>query len=122
MDNISSDEIKRQIIKSVNTSPLKKKMNDRPPGITIGEQIEIGNELEKITKMPGWAIAEQYMLDKMNLIGLAIQDGSDVNRGVAKAFIEFMQWINLCIQRKDKILQEERTKHETKNVSKDEAA
>jgi len=121
MDNISSDEIKRQIIKSVNTSPLKKKMNDRPPGITIGEQIEIGNELEKITKTPGWAIAEQYMLDKMNLIGLAIQDGSDVNRGVAKAFIEFMQWINLCIQRKDKILQEERTKHETKNVSKDEA-
>ena len=118
--NLSSDEIKRQIIQSTSTSPLKRRMEERPPGISEGEQVEIGNELERMTKTSGWAIAEQYMLEKMNLVGLATQDGSDINRGIAKAFIEFMQWINLCIQRKNKILEKERLKYETKSVSENE--
>ncbi len=120
MQSLSSDEIKRQILKSVDTSPIKKRMDKSPPGISIGEQIEIGNELDKMTRMGGWAIVEQYMLDKMNLIGLAVQDGSDLNRGIAKAFIELMQWIKLNIDRRNKLLEQEKIKHEAKNVSKDE--
>jgi hypothetical protein len=118
---LSSDEIKRQIIKSTNTSIIKKKMDEKPPGISEDEQIEIGQELEKMTRTPGWAIAEQYMLNKMNLIGLATQNGSDVDKGVAKGFIEFMQWITLCIKRAESILEKEKLKYEAKNVSKDKA-
>ena len=116
---LSSDEIKRQIIKNTDTSPLAKRFK-QAPSITNGEQIEIGMELERVTKMPGWSIAEQYMINRMNLVGLATQDGSDISRGVAKAFIEFMQWIELCIQRKNELLEKENVKHEAKNVPKDE--
>jgi hypothetical protein len=109
-------EIKRQILEQSEKSPVKAKMDANPPGISTGEMIELGNELDRTTKTPGWAILEQYMLSRMNLVGLAVSDGSDLNRGVAKGFIEFMQWIDLVIKRRNKLLEEERSGHETKSV------
>ena len=84
--------------------------------------LEIGNELEKITKAPGWTIIETYMMNRMNLVGLVLQEGvTELSRGVAKGFIELMQYIDLAIRRRNKILEEERLNHEAKNVPEDEA-
>lgn len=117
---INATDIKRQIFQSADSSIVKKHMEKTIPGISIGEQIELGNELEKTTKTGGWTIIEQYMLTKMNLVGLAVTDGSELNRGVAKAFIEMMQWIHLTIQRRNKLLEQEKLKYETETVPENE--
>ena len=118
---LSSADIKRQILISAGSSEIKRKMDKNPPGISEGEQIEMGNDLEAITKMRGWTLIETYMLRQMNLIGLILSDKeSPDQKGIAKAFIELMQWITLVIKRRDDILEKERLKYETKSVSKDE--
>jgi hypothetical protein len=57
----------------------------------------------------------------MNLVGLAMADNPDPDqKGIAKGFIELMQWIQISIQKRDEILEKERHKHEAKTVQKDE--
>ena len=122
MQTIPSAEIKRQILMAADSSPVKKKMDQSPPGISEGEQIEWGNDLEAVTKMRGWVFIESYMMRRMNLIGLVMSDEKDssTQKGVAKAFIELMQWIHLTIKRRDEILEKEKLKYEAKDVSQDE--
>jgi len=119
---LSSAEIKRQIIASAKQSDIKKRMDKAPPGISEGEQIEIGNDLAAVTNHRGWTLIESYMIRRMNLVGLALsnEDNKD-EKGVAKGFIELMQWIQLCIERRDKILEEERLKYgKAQSVQEDE--
>lgn len=114
---ISSSDIKRQILMSAGNSTIKKKMDQNPPGITEGEQIGLGNELEAVTRMKGWTVIESYMLRRMNLIGIVLADETKPDdKGVAKAFIELMQWISLCIKKRDELLEKEKMQHEAKNV------
>ncbi|MHC4158062.1 MAG: hypothetical protein ACYSSO_03195 [Planctomycetota bacterium] len=114
---LSSAEIKREIIKSANTSVVAKRMKKGPPSITEGEQIELGNNLEALTKTTGWAIIEEYMLARMNLVSMAVEDKlDDMRRGVAKGFIEMMQWIHLSIKTKNILIEKERLEHESKNI------
>ena len=118
---LSSAEIKRQILMSAGSSEIKRRMDKNPPGISEGEQIEMGNDLEAITKMRGWTLIESYMLRQMNLVGLVLSDKEQPDqKGIAKAFIELMQWISLVIRRRDEILEKERLKYEAKNVPQDE--
>lgn len=120
---ISSSEIKRQILMSAKDSPIKKKM-DQPAGISEGEQIEMGNRLEDVTRMPGWIYIEAYMLRRMNLVGQVMSnDTKPEDKGFARAYIELMQWIQLSIERKNAILEKEkevRVKHETKGIPEEE--
>jgi len=122
MQTIPSAEIKRQILMAADSSPVKKKMDQSPPGISEGEQVEWGNDLEAVTKMRGWVFIESYMMRRMNLVGLVMSDEKDssTQKGVAKAFIELMQWIHLTIKRRDEILEKEKLKYEAKDVSQDE--
>lgn len=109
---LSSAEIKRQILMGASNSPIKKKM-EQPPGISEGEMIEIGNDLEAVTKHRGWTLVESYMLRRMNLVGLAMSDKPDADqKGIAKGFIELMQWIQLSIMKRDELLNQEMIKHE----------
>ena len=120
---LSGAEIKRQILISAGSSEIKRRMDVNPPGITDGEYIELGNELEKVTKMPGWTMIESYMLRRMNLVGLAFID-DEKNRdqkGIARGYIELMQYIQLMIEKKDSILEKEKLAHETKNVPEDKS-
>jgi len=117
---LAAHEIKRQILAGSSSSPVKSRIDRETPGISSNEMIEIGNELEKTTKTAGWTVIETYMMARMNLVGLATQDGSDIQRGIARAFIELMQYVDLAIKRRNQILEEERAKHEAKNVPKDE--
>ena len=120
---LSSSDIKREIIQNSDTSPFKKKMESVPAGMTEDDQIEIGNALEATTKTGGWAIMEQFMLTRMNVMGMIMDDkSSDISRGIAKGYIEFMQWIDLSVKRKNEIIERERLKYEqnSKSVSKDE--
>ena len=106
---------------SAGNSDIKKRMDQNPQGISDGEFIEIGNDLEAITRMRGWTIIESYMLRVMNLVGLALSEKENPDqKGIARGFIEMMQWIQLSIQRKDEILEKEKQKHVAKSVSKDE--
>ena len=122
MQPIPSAEIKRQILMAADTSIVKKKMDQAPPGISEGEQIEWGNDLEAVTRMRGWILIESYMMRRMNLVGLVMSDEKDssAQKGVAKGFIELMQWIHLAVKRKDEILEKERIQHEAKTVQKDQ--
>ena len=115
---ISASEIKRQIFSDADTRIITKPIG--VPGIPDGEVIELGTELERITKMPGWAAIDKYMMENMNLVGLAVNDGSETAKGVAKGFIGLMQFIHLAIKNKNIILEQERIKHETKTVPEDE--
>lgn len=120
--SISSAEIKRQILISAKDSPIKRKMAANPQGVKDGEYIEMGNDLEAITKMRGWALIETYMLRQMNLVGLVLSKEADPDqKGAAKGFIELMQWIHIIISKRDELLEQERMKYETKNVQKNEA-
>jgi hypothetical protein len=117
---LSSAEIKRQILMSAKDSIQKKRM-ENPPGIDEGELIEIGNDLEAVSRMRGWILIESYMLRRMNLVGLALSEKEQPDqKGIARAFIELMQWIQLHIEKRNEILAKENLKYETKSVSKDQ--
>jgi hypothetical protein len=117
---LSSADIKRQILVNAINSPIRKKM-ESPPGISESELIGIGNDLEGVTKQRGWTLIESYMLRRMNLVGLAMADNPDPDqKGIAKGFIELMQWIQLSIQKRDEILEKERHKNEAKTVQKEQ--
>ena len=110
---LSSADIKRQIIDEAKNSSIRKKVETLPSGMTEGDQVEIGNALDKTTKTSGWAMIESYMLTRMNLVNMVISDNSsEVAKGTAKGFIEMMQWIHLAIKQKNDILEKERLKHE----------
>ena len=117
---LSSADIKRDIIKMADTAVVQKRMKTTT-GITEGEQMELGKALEATTNTTGWAAIEEYMLARMNLVGMAVDEKlSDVQRGVAKGFIEMMQWIHWSIKQKNILIEKERLKHETENVPEDE--
>jgi len=120
MNPIDFAEVKRQILNQANKAPFRDRV-ENPPGINEGEMIEMGNDLDNLTRTRGWTLVESYMLRRMNLVGLVMSDKQDDNaKGIAKGFIELMQWIQLTIQTRDKILEKEKVKHEAKSVSKDE--
>ena len=117
---VSSADIKRQILASAEKSDIKKRITALPR-VSEGEQIEWGNDLEALTKTRGWALVESYMLRRMNLVGLALDDKPDSNqKGIAKGFIELMQWIQLTIQKKDEILAKEKEKYGSTEVLQEE--
>jgi hypothetical protein len=111
---LSSADIKREIIASAATSPVRKRISEVPEGMTEGDQIEIGKALEAVTKLAGWSIIEKYMITRANVVGMAMSDNvSDTIRGIAKGYIELMQWVTLAINRKDEILEKERLHEES---------
>lgn len=116
MDYLPPHEIKRQILKSADTGPLARKIQN-PPGISSGEILEMGNALKKTTETDGWGVIEQYMLQKLNPAHLI--NANEKEKGVAEGYITLMQWIDLTIQARDKILEQEKI-HETKDVPKDQ--
>jgi hypothetical protein len=119
---LSGAEIKRQILMAANSSEIKKKVHENPPGISDGEYIEMGNDLEAITKMKGWILIESYMIRRMNLVGLALADKEQPDaKGIAKGYIELMQWIQIVIQKRDEILEQEKTRHATSGRKKEQA-
>ena len=119
--SLSSAEIKRQILMSADKSEIRKKMDENPPGISEGEMIELGNELEAMTRSKGWSVVEAYMLRRMNLVGMVLADKENPDqKGMAKGFIELMQWIQLTIQKRNEILEKEKQKYATQSISKDE--
>lgn len=113
---LSSAEIKRQILMSASGSPIRKKL-EQPPGISDGELIEMGNDLEAITRLKGWTLIESYMLRRMDLVGLAMSDQATTDqKGIARGFIELMQWIHLSIKKRDELMEKEKIRNAPKNV------
>ena len=116
MNPIDFAEVKRQILSEANRSPLRERIENQS-GISEGEVMEMGNDLEHLTRTRGWTFVESYMLRRMNLVGLVMIEKQDPDaRGIAKGFIELMQWIQLTIAARDNLLEKEKIKYEAKNV------
>lgn len=112
MTTIPSEELKRQILASSDKTRLKDKTlkSIELGGITEGDVIETGQELEKITKMKGWAFVEAYMLRRMNLIGNLYEvdkTKQEQQQNVARGYVDLMQYIDQTIKAKDAILERE---------------
>jgi hypothetical protein len=115
---ISSADLKRQILDSAKTG-IRKQPKELPEGITEGDILEIGKNLESVTKMAGWAAIEEFMLRRMNLVQMAMQDtSSEVQRGIARGYIELMTYVEKTIAHKNAI--QARLNNETKSVPKDQ--
>jgi hypothetical protein len=116
---LSGADIKRQIIENANENIRKRKI-ESDPGLNEGEELELGNSLETMTKTSGWSVVEDFMLARMNLVGMAVSESvSEVTRGVAKGYVELMQMVQWRIKRKNEIEEKER-KHETKTIPEDQ--
>jgi len=118
---LSSADIKRQIIQMAGSSDIKKRM-ENPPGIPEGELLDVGNEFKKLTAGKGWLYLEAYMLRRMNLVGMALSDKDNPDqRGMARGYIELLQYVELSIRKAEEIEEKERTKYaKAKNVQEDE--
>jgi hypothetical protein len=117
---LSGADIKRQIIENANENIRKRKI-EKDPGLNEGEELELGNSLETMTKTSGWSVVEDFMLARMNLVGMAVSESvSEVTRGVAKGYVELMQMVQWRIKRKNEIEEKERLKHETKTIPEDQ--
>jgi len=118
---LSSADLKRQILDSASEG-VRKKPKELPEGITEGDILELGKSLEGMTKMPGWAVVEDFMLRRMNLVGMAMQDSAnELSRGIARGYIELMTYVERTIAHKNIIEERERLKHETKDVPKEKS-
>ena len=113
---ISSANLKRQILASAPKSPIKREVDENPAGIKDGEYIEWGNDLEATTRTRGYNLMEAYMLKKTDPV-LLVSDNTEESKYTAKAYIDFMQWVKIMIDKKNEILQKEREKYaKTENV------
>jgi len=104
---LSAPDIKRQILLSSDKTGIKKKLLEqalRPEGKGDGEVIEMGHALEAITKMKGWIVIEEFMLRKMNIVGLLYGKNNDEDKGLARGYVELMQYIDQVIKAKDELL------------------
>ena len=123
-NSISGAEIKRQILGGASKSVIATKMrrdHENPHGRSDGEYIGDGKDLEALITMPGWVLVEEFMIRRMDLVGMVQNDtSSDLKRGIAKGYIELEQYIETAIRMKNEIMDKERNKYETETVQKDE--
>lgn len=103
--SLTSADIKRQILIDGSARSKRDDFRKKIQGIPEGEIIEMGNALEAMTKTQGWIYAESYLIRRMNLVGLVFGESDDVaNKGLARGYIEFMQWVQNTILARDEIL------------------
>ena len=97
----SGADIKRQILIESDRSGVKKRLDRQldKGGITEGEIIEIGQELERLTQTKGWTFIESYMLRQMNITGMLFGDekSNPDGKGIAKGYVMLMQYIQTMI-------------------------
>jgi len=114
---LNSAEIKRQILMSSDNTGIRKRLLERPDGISEDEIIEMGNALESITKQKGWNYIEAYIMNQMDIVGLVFSDDkNDAKRGGAQKLIMLMQWMDQHIKAKDDILRKRQVKEEIKET------
>jgi hypothetical protein len=108
MASIPAEEIKRQILMASDRTKLKEntlKRMGREGGPTQDDVIEIGQELERVCKLKGWSFIEAYMLRRMNLVGMLYEEDKDGSqKGIARGYVDLMQYIDQMIKAKDEIL------------------
>lgn len=120
---LSSAEIKRQILVSSDKSGIRAKIQQalENQSMTEGEVIESGNAFEAMTKMHGWILLESFMLRRMDITGLIFSEGDTLaQKGIARGYMELMQYIDQTIKARDAILEQERTKEETGKTPEEE--
>lgn len=112
---LSSAEIKRQILMDSDKSGVRKRIEQaiENQSMTEGEIIETANALEALTKTKGWVYIESFMLRRMDITGLIFMEGDNsAQKGIARGYMELMQYIDQTIKARDTILDRE-TKKET---------
>jgi hypothetical protein len=102
---ISAADIKRQILQESSEVEMRKKIMKPPEGITEEEFIEIGKQFENLVKTKGWTHLEAFMIRRMNLVGLAFSNKDPDQKGIARGYIELMQYVDLMIKRKNEYME-----------------
>ena len=104
---IPAHEMKRQILADADMQQFRKKIYDKPNGMDEEQIVEIGNALGDMTKTKGWITVEAYLIRRMNLVGLAFSEKDNgAEKGIARGYIELMQWVHQMILLKNEIIAE----------------
>ena len=104
---LSSAEIKRQILMNSDKSGIRAKIEQAidNQSMTEGEVIESGNAFEALTQTKGWILIESFMLRRMDITGLIFTEGDNsAQKGIARGYMELMQYIDQTIKTRDIIL------------------
>ena len=110
---LSSADIKRQILMNSDKSGIRTKIQQalENQSMTEGEILESGNAFEAMTKTKGWILIEAFMLRRMDITGLIFTEGDNsAQKGIARGYMELMQYIDQTIKARDMILDRESKK------------
>jgi hypothetical protein len=102
-----SAAIKRAIIEEGGrSSGIRGQLKNNAPQMSEGERIEMGEELERMTKTKGWAYIEAYIIGHCNPAQVLFSDNKDANLE-ARGMVKIMQYVNFAIEHKNAILKKE---------------
>jgi hypothetical protein len=101
---LDSAAIKRAIIDEAGkNSGIREKIQNNAPQISEGERIEIGNELERMTRTKGWAYVEAYIINHLNpAVTLFMKE--DVDKGEARGMMKVIQYVAAMIKHRDELI------------------
>lgn len=120
---LSSAEIKRQILINSDKSGIRAKIQQALENQTMteGEVLETGNAFEDLTKTKGWIFIESFMFRRMDITGFIFAEGDNsAQKGIARGYMELMQYIDQTIKARDKIHERESKKEEGKTPEEEE--
>jgi hypothetical protein len=103
---LSSADIKRKILMDSGNSEIRKRIDTavEEGALTSDDVLEFGEAFEAMVKTKGWLFFERRMLQDLDPIILV--NGNEETKIRAKARIQDMQWIDLMIKERDRILEE----------------
>lgn len=105
MSLIKGSEIRRQIFETTNMDAIRKRVHNNAEGITEDAILEMGEALEQVVHLKGWAIIESKMLQALDINGVYMSGNADpVKIGKGQGMIELMQFIHGTIKMKNEIL------------------
>ena len=116
----SSVDLKRQLLISAESEPVRKIFEPLISRYTEGELIEIGKSLKAMSDMGGWHWLEAYMLGQINLPAyLETKEEDPTWKGMARGYSRLIQLVQYHVKLGEKLEQKEKAKHEAKNVPED---
>ena len=116
---VDAAQIKREILQSADKSGIRKRLLSGESGLSTDDVIEIGNAVEKLTEMKGWAYIEAYLYKQADFLGNVIGNKTDAERGKSQAAVELIQYVQQVITAKNEILAEINAKREAGKDAKE---
>lgn len=103
---LSSADIKRKILMDSNNGEIRKRIDTaiEDGALTNNDILEFGEAFETMVKTKGWLLFERRMLQDLD--PMVLVSGNEETKTRAKVRLYDMQWIDLMIREKVRILEE----------------